>query len=148
MTIVTIAGVEWLVTVATTVEDKSTGLGGLDSIPAGTGMLFVYDVAQAITITTEPMLFDLDIVILDGDLLVTGLHRNVPPGQEIDATCVYFLEVNAGEAAGVQLGDPAVIVGYPPTNGVLDIMSPLVIFMMMFMLLRVMSSAVASTTTE
>lgn len=153
MTTVFIGENEWVVSVADTPSEQATGLGGLESIPAWTGMLFVYDYTAYITITTEPMLFNLDIIQLDGDLKVTELHPNIPPGREIVATTDYFMEVNAGEAADVQVGDQAVVVGYPPeeeeeANGVVDIMSPLVIFMVMFMILRVMSTTLSSVSTE
>jgi len=76
-------------------------------------MLFDLGYTRQVTVTTRPMLFDLDIVFLDDDLRVSGVFGNVPPDREITTECRYFLEVNAGEAAGVELGDQAQVVCQP-----------------------------------
>ncbi len=148
MTTVAIASREWEVTVATTAAEKAAGLGGLASIPAGSGMLFAYDSVQPITVTTEPMLFNLDIIFITQTtvvyqvsviLTVAQVDENVAPNRLIAGEGKYFLEVNAGEASGLQIGDVVVITETtpppePPTQG-LDITSLLSAMMVMVMIM-------------
>ncbi|MCL0079832.1 DUF192 domain-containing protein [Dehalococcoidia bacterium] len=105
--IVTIGPKQWEVYLATTYEEIIQGLGEVISIPPQTGMLFDLGYDQVITVTTVPMLFPLDIVFISSDLRVVDIARNVPPGNLVasDEFARYFLEVNAGETAGVQIGD-------------------------------------------
>ena len=74
-------------------------------------MLFDMGQEQAITVTTVPMLFPLDIVFLNNYLMVNGLALNVAPGYivttEADAPARFFLEVNAGEAVAALKGQQA-----------------------------------------
>jgi len=121
----------WDVSVASTSAERSQGLGGLLFLPAGQGMLFDLGYSQQVTVTTYPMLFDLDIIFLDDQCLVSSVCRNITPGHEITEVCRYFLEVNAGEAAGVELGDQARI-SISPTQEQVDILMPVIFtFMMM-----------------
>lgn len=109
--LVTIGGKEWGVYLATTPYELTRGLGGLPYIPQGTGMLFDLGAEQLITVTTVPMLFPLDIVFINSSQIVNGLASHVAPGymgtSEVPAR--YFLEVNAGEAQGIDKGDQAMI---------------------------------------
>ncbi len=104
---VTIDTTSWCVSIASTPAEWAQGLGGLASLPAGWGMLFDLGYSRQVTVTTRPMLFDLDILFLDEQCLVTDVRRNATLGQEITRTCRYFLEVNAGEAVNIQAGDAA-----------------------------------------
>jgi len=110
---VTIHDMQWQVSVATTLSELTQGLGGLPSIPANTGMLFDLGYETIITVTTEPMLFPLDIVFISGSLVVVDIARNIQPGCLVtsDVPVRYFLEVNAGELSGVAIGDTVVIQG-------------------------------------
>ncbi|KSV16593.1 LtrC-like protein [Dehalococcoides mccartyi] len=103
---VTIGDYEWLVCLASTYWELGQGLGGITEIYAGTGMLFDLGFAQDITVTTEPMLFPLDIAFLSEDLVVTEISRNVEPGCHVHSIIPgqYFLEVNAGELEEVDVG--------------------------------------------
>ena len=106
--IVNIRDKQWNVSLATTHSELVAGLGGISSIPMGTGMLFDMGSDQYIDVTTVPMLFSLDIAFVSGSLNVVGLAQNVPPSQRLVSTQVarFFLEVNSGEMAGIELGDP------------------------------------------
>ena len=105
--IVTIRDRQWTVSLATTPAELSQGLGGVVSIPAGTGMLFDVGVDQVIGVTTEPMLFAIDIIWIHSTQGVVEVARDVGPGYLVTPTAQarYFLEVNAGEAEGVEAGD-------------------------------------------
>lgn len=89
----------WTVSVATTPEEQVQGLGGLESIPVFAGMLFDFGYDCLPAVTTEPMLFNIDIVFISSGLVVTEVFRDVPPGQLISPTVParYFMEINAGE---------------------------------------------------
>ncbi len=109
---VTIGTKIWSTYVADQPAELSTGLGGLSSIPADTGMLFDVGYDRPIQVTTVPMLFNLDIVFFDSNLKVVDIHENVAPGVIFTsaANARYFIEVNAGEASGVSIGDDVEIV--------------------------------------
>lgn len=103
---VTIGDKEWLADLAVSSWELTLGLGGLSELPPGTGMLFDLGAMQIIEVTTEPMLFTLDIAFLSEDLVVSELYRNIPPGYLVTSIqpARYFLEVNAGELDGVENG--------------------------------------------
>jgi len=104
---------QWQVSVATTLEELTQGLGGLPSIPANTGMLFDLGYETTITVTTEPMLFPIDIAFISSSLVIVDIARDIQPGCLItsDVAARYFLEVNAGELSGIAIGDAVVIQG-------------------------------------
>jgi len=108
--IVTIRDRQWLVSMATTPYELMTGLGGLPYLEPGTGMLFDAGAEHWIEVTTEPMLFPIDIVFISGDLAVMKVFGSVEPGQVLDPEYAhYWLEVNAGEAEGMAIGDPVAV---------------------------------------
>jgi uncharacterized membrane protein (UPF0127 family) len=108
---VTIRNKQWDVSVATAPWELTKGLGGLASIPAGSGMLFDLGYPQTIRVTTVPMLFPLDIAFLSDTLVVTEVYRDIQPGYLVTSTLParYFLEVNAGELEGIDSGDKAAV---------------------------------------
>ncbi len=116
--IVTIQGREWLTDLAVAPWELTQGLGGIPGIPAGTGMLFDMSYEQSIDVTTEPMLFPLDIAFLSEDLAVTEVYRNVEPGYLVNSVSParYFLEVNAGEFELLEPGDAVIVDPLPPQD--------------------------------
>lgn len=118
--IVTIGENQWLCSLASTYTEITTGLSGLENLPAGQGMLFDlgFDYSR-IDINMDEMLFPLDIVFINSNLTVVGVLHNVNPGDEayfIASNTLgarYFMEVNAGEAASVNVGDVVTIVDGP-----------------------------------
>ncbi len=104
--IVTIRDKQWQVNVASTPTDLQTGLSGVPSMPPGTGMLFDTGIEWYITVTTEDMLFPIDIIFISENLNVTEVAFNVGPGSwGVSRPARYFLEVNAGEADDIVPGD-------------------------------------------
>lgn len=103
---ITIKENQWNVWVANTTAELTTGLSGQESITSGTGMLFVLPAKQQVTVDTTNMLFPIDIIFIS-ESLVIDVARNIQPGYLVteETPCDMFLEVNAGEAAGVEVGD-------------------------------------------
>lgn len=115
---VTIGNKQWTVAIATTSSELSSGLSGTPSIAPYTGMLFNLGSDQSrIDINMQQMLFPLDIIFIGSNSGVRGVLRNVQPAEEayFQATntpgAKYFLEVNAGEAEGVEVGNSVSIQG-------------------------------------
>jgi uncharacterized membrane protein (UPF0127 family) len=126
---VTIGERQWQVELAVTPEELAAGLGGLESIPAATGMLFDLGASSPVQVTTEPMLFNIDVIFISEALQVEDVVLDIPPGYVItqETPVRYFLEVNAGEAPGVEARDTVdMALDYsaeepPPTGGVAEI---------------------------
>ncbi|MEK7993192.1 MAG: DUF192 domain-containing protein, partial [Planctomycetota bacterium] len=96
---------------ATTPEELTRGLAGLASLPQGMGMLFALGEQALIPVTTQGMLFPIDILWITGSLVAAEIARGVPPGYLATPRqpALYFLEVNAGETAGIEVGVPVAI---------------------------------------
>jgi len=108
--IVTIRDKQWQCAVANTPQELVSGLSGVESIPPGTGMLF--DMGwdyPVIDIYTDEMLFSMDIIFIDSAYGVIEVLRNVRPGDEAvfqgEPGACLFLEINTGEAEGIEVGD-------------------------------------------
>lgn len=117
--VVIIKDKQWTVTIANTFIDLSQGLSGVESMPPGAGMFFdLGSDYKTIRIDMSRMLFPLDIVFINSTQGVVGVLHNVPPGENASlqndalpgARC--FLEVNAGEADEIEVGDSVNIQGY------------------------------------
>jgi len=105
--IVTIRDRQWSVSIASTPWELAQGLRGIAETLPGTGMLFDTGWEQYVTVTTEGMLFPLDIAFFSESLEVVDLVRHLAPGQKLTSTLParYFLEVNAEEMDSIDLGD-------------------------------------------
>jgi uncharacterized membrane protein (UPF0127 family) len=129
---VTIGDKQWNVSVATASWELVKGLGGLPSLPAGSGMLFDLGVPQTIQVTTVPMLFPLDIAFLSETLVVTEVYRDIQPGYLVTSQMParYFLEINSGELEGIDAGDRVTVeVLTPAQTAIPDWASALLGFM-------------------
>ncbi len=106
---------QWLISLADAPWELVQGLGGIPEMTPNTGMLFDLGFEQAITVTTEPMLFPLDIAFLSESLMITEVYRNVQPGYHVNSTLParYFLEVNANELEGIDSGSQASVDSLP-----------------------------------
>jgi len=104
--IVTIGESQWTVEVASTQTELMTGLAGRTSLTPGTGMLFILPSAQQVTVTTQNMLFPIDIIFIASNT-VLDVASSIQTGYDVteETPCDMFLEVNAGEAAGISQGD-------------------------------------------
>lgn len=102
---ITIGDKEWLASLASTYWELVQGLGSIPEMNTTTGMLFDLGYTQDITVTTEPMLFPLDIAFLSEDLVVTEIYRDVQPGYLVHSAVParYFIEVNAGEMEDIEI---------------------------------------------
>lgn len=101
-------------------HQQTIGLSNRTGLKAGTGMLFVFKDARRPVFWMKDMLFPLDIVwIYQGK--VVDISRNVPkpePGTPADKLPLYepaspvdyVLEINAGEAAQINIGDEVEVV--------------------------------------
>lgn len=105
--LIEIAERQWQVSLALYPWEISAGLGGVSHIPPGTGMFFDKGYEDFITVTTEPMLFPIDIVWIADTLIVVDIALNVSPGLRMASgtPVCYWLEVNAGEAEGIHIDD-------------------------------------------
>jgi uncharacterized membrane protein (UPF0127 family) len=130
---VTIEGKEWIASLASDPWEQIQGLGGISGIDSGTGMLFDMGFPKIITVTTEPMLFPLDIAFFSDDMVVTEIYQNVQPGYLVTSTSParYFLEVNAGELDGLESGSQATFELLASENPVQasDWITPMISFM-------------------
>ena len=102
---VTINENQWNVWVASTYAELTTGLSGVASLTPGTGMLFIFPAKQQVTVDTSQMLFPIDIIFIS-ESLVIDVASDIQPGYLVteETPCDMFLEINAGEAAGVEVG--------------------------------------------
>ncbi len=147
--IVSIAGKEWAVDVATTTSELAAGLSGLASIPPDTGMLFDLGEEKIITVNAYEMLFPISVVFIGADSKVTEVAPLLAPGD--DGTpilpCRFFLEVNVGEVDDVDAGDTVNISGYappvptPPADPIdtSEILNLMVTVMIVVMMMKMMS---------
>ena len=105
--LLTVGNREWQASLVSTPWELSRGLGGIAELPQNTGMLFDVGIEWYIQVTTEPMLFSIDIAFLSDELVVTELYPSVAPGHLVVSVnpARYFLEVNAGELSGTEPGD-------------------------------------------
>ena len=82
----------------------------------GAGMLFVYDSPKGVVFWMKNMHFPLDILWIGADCTLVDFSRNVPPpapetkSSDLEryrpsADIQYVLEVNAGAAADIQVGN-------------------------------------------
>ena len=82
----------------------------------GAGMLFVYDSPKTPDFWMKNMHFPLDILWIGADCRLVDFSRNVPPpapgtkSSDLEryrpsADIQYVLEVNAGAAAGIRVGN-------------------------------------------
>jgi len=147
---VTIGSKQWVVDIATSITDLSQGLSGVASIPANTGMLFDVGVEQIITVNAVSMLFPLSVIFINANSKVTGVAPLLSPGDTGTASIParYFLEVNVGEAAGINPGDDVVIV--TSSAGELDmnsLISSMLVMMMVVMMMKAMTGVLGQPTT-
>ena len=108
------------VEIADTRGERARGLMERDSLPEGTGMLFVYDTPAPRGFWMKNTLVPLDIIFVDGDMRVLNVEHASPepgvPDDELtryrsDGAAQYVVEAERGYAneTGVSAGDRLVI---------------------------------------
>lgn len=116
---VTVGSKKIVVELAVTSDQKTQGLSGRTSLAKSAGMLFVFKPAEQQAFWMKDMKFALDIVWVANNKIV-GVERNVPmplpgtttsqlPTYESPAAIDYVLEVNAGVAAELRVGDSFIL---------------------------------------
>lgn len=99
-----INGKEISLIVVDTVEERELGLGGRDSLPENTAMLFVFEEPNIYEFWMKDMKFAIDIIWLDRNFNIVSIAPNVAPETYPDETfapnapSLYVLETNAGFA--------------------------------------------------
>ena len=88
------------VKVARTPAEQLKSLNNIPSIPQNEGMLFVFDQDGIYNMSTQDMLFPVDLMWLDTEGTIVDAQANVAPGLRDpvhpQATARYVLMVNAG----------------------------------------------------
>ncbi len=117
---ITVGSKQWAVQIARTSSELRAGLSNVEVLAADNGILFDMGSDQdSIPINMSEMLFNLDIIFINSTGGVVGIVRGVVPGSSpafeagAGLGARFFLEVNAGEAVDVEVGDGASIEGDP-----------------------------------
>jgi uncharacterized protein len=103
--------------VMTTMAERAKGLMFRRSLPAKSGMLFVYDRPQAATMWMKNTYIPLDMVFIAEGGEVHRIEANTEPFSTAiissEGDIIAVLELNAGEAAriGLKRGDRAIFPG-------------------------------------
>ena len=117
---VVLNGQPYTVELAQSQAERSRGLMNRTSLGQDRGMLFIGERTGPISFWMKNTLIPLDIIFLDEQWKVVGLHSNVPPCEAdpcptypSPAPAMHVLEINAGQAQalGVELG---VALSVPP----------------------------------
>ena len=107
--------------------ERARGLMFRDALPTGHGMLFIHDAEEPQAYWMKNTKIPLDILYFDDERKLVAQQRTVPPcslgdgcpSYPSDAPARYVLELNAGEAARLQLKDGAELrfgPGIPPAK--------------------------------
>lgn len=110
---VELAGERYAVEIAATDEDRAYGLMFREVLEEGTGMLFIHEREQPQAYWMKNTRIPLDILYFSGDRRLVSQQRDVPPcstgigcpAYPSRGPARYVLELNAGEAARLELQD-------------------------------------------
>ena len=122
---VELAGQRYAIEVADDDAERARGLMFRDALPEDRGMLFIHDAEVPQAYWMKNTKIPLDILYFDGSRKLVSQQRDVPPCSLGDgcpsypskAPAQYVLELNAGEAARLELQDGAELTfgpGIPP----------------------------------
>lgn len=114
---VALAGKRYTVEIADDDAERARGLMFRDALPQGRGMLFIHEREQPQAYWMKNTRIALDILYFDDGLKLVSQQRDVPPcsagnscpSYPSDAPARYVLELNAGEAAKLNVADGAVL---------------------------------------
>lgn len=103
------------VEIARTEEDQNRGLMNRDSLPPGTGMLFIFDPPSKPIFWMKDTKIKLDMIYINEDGIVIHIHENAVP---FDKTLIYppkikskaVLEIGGGlsKKLGISKGDKVI----------------------------------------
>lgn len=108
--------------IASTPQAHEMGLMFRDSLPSGTGMLFVFEEEEIRGFWMDNTYVDLDVAFIDASFRVVGFEHLEAMDKEVKdslAPFKYALEVPSGwfEAHGVSVGDAVSIADRPTAGG-------------------------------
>ncbi|HEX6611397.1 MAG TPA: DUF192 domain-containing protein [Hyphomicrobiaceae bacterium] len=114
---VELAGQRYTVEIADDDPERARGLMFRDALADGHGMLFIHDRQEPQAYWMKNTRIALDILYFDDGLKLVSQQRDVPPcsagnacpSYPSDAPARYVLELNAGEAAKLNVVDGAVL---------------------------------------
>lgn len=114
---VELAGTRYEVEIAADDSSRARGLMFRDALPAGRGMLFIHEREEPLAYWMKNTRIALDILYFDSQRRLVSQQRDVPPCTLGDrcppypshAPARYVLELNAGEAARLNLADGATL---------------------------------------
>ena len=112
-----LAGKRYTVELATNDAQRERGLMFRQRMDPDRGMLFVHDREEPLAYWMKNTLIPLDILFFDGQRRLVAQQRDVPPctlgdacpPYPSDAPARYVLELNAGQAAKLQLQNGATL---------------------------------------
>lgn len=107
-----IGGVDMVVTLARTEEERQQGLSDTESLPAMTGKLFIFEQPARYGFWMKDMNYAIDIIWIDENYKVVHIEESVSPDTfpesfKPSAPALYVLETNAGfsQQYSVRKGD-------------------------------------------
>lgn len=93
-------------------NDLKKGLGGIESMPEKSGMLFVFEQKAKRCMWMKDMVFSIDILWIDSQAKVVDIQTDISPATYPESFCGakptrYVIELNAGQvqSSGVKVGD-------------------------------------------
>ena len=102
---------------ATSYEETTRGMMFRESLPENYGMLFIFKSEEPRQFWMQNTSIPLDIIFIGKDMQIKHIHHNAKPYDMAVINSVYpaqyVLEINAGEAKHLQIGD---ILHKPPHN--------------------------------
>ena len=97
------------VELAETPEDRAQGLMHRESLPASSGMLFLYERPQVLSFWMRNTLIELDMLFLDPDGVVRYIHHRAQPLDENPVFggdgLIAVLEINGGLSKAMGIGE-------------------------------------------
>ena len=83
------------VEIAYTDEQKEKGLSNRESLDENSGMLFIFDEPESVSIWMKDTLIPLDIVFINEDLEVIKVYQGVPNSEELftEDNVAFVLEI-------------------------------------------------------